>query len=107
MKYGKRIEMRKTTLALWLMMQPWAWRLTFADDVMLDGPDVIHYDYPENFKEDARLLRQGRLTADGMCEFVSKLHAKPGETVAEHEIAYDPFRCRSLVVQSHRGTGKK
>lgn len=74
----------------------------------LEGPDVHHFPYPEHFIEQDRFVRHGRITKDGMCEFSGSLHAKPGEHIYLHEIAYDPKTCRSLMVQgTHTSEYKK
>jgi hypothetical protein len=81
-------------LALYLLSQQSA-----AQEPILEGPNVVHFQAPISFIEKMRFIRQGKPTSSGMCEFVSTLHAELGESVVEHELAYDPDTCRSLVVQ--------
>ncbi len=79
---------------------------SWAQPPELDGPNVVRFKAPENFVEESRFIREGK-PIDGMCEFVTTLHAKAGETVVEHELAYDPDTCRSLVVQGRTQAKKK
>lgn len=70
-----------------------------GQEPVLEGPNIVHFLAPTNFIEKIRFIRQGKLTPSGMCEFVTSLHAELEETVVEHELAYDPDTCRSLIVQ--------
>jgi hypothetical protein len=78
-----------------------------AEETTLTGPNVVHFKYPRDFIETSRFVRQGKLTPDGMCEFASTLHAKPGERIFLHEIAYDPTQCKSLMVQGRHQDREK
>ncbi|UIP29883.1 hypothetical protein [Photobacterium sp. TLY01] len=75
------------------------------DEVKLEGPNVVNYNYPESFEEESRYIRQGKINSDGYCEFLSTYRAKPGEYISIAEIAYDPDTCRSLIIKgiNHKG----
>jgi hypothetical protein len=65
----------------------------------LTGPNVIHYgtsDY--SLASDQRLLRQGTATATG-CEFLVQDRVRPGQDLAEVDVAYDPDTCRLVVAR--------
>jgi hypothetical protein len=79
-----------------------------AEETTLTGPNVVHFKYPRDFIETSRFVRQGKLTPDGMCEFVSTMpRLKPGERIFRHEIAYDPTQCKSLMVQGRHQDREK
>ena len=72
---------------------------SMSQDVLtLEGPDVIHYDYPDDFIEKSRKIRIGIKTGQGDCDFTTTLRAKPGEQVMFRELAYDPATCESLYI---------
>jgi hypothetical protein len=92
----------KLSLLAFLVEEP-----VIAEETTLTGPNVVHFKYPRDFIETSRFVRQGKLTPDGMCEFVSTLRAKPGERIFLHAIAYDPTQCKSLMVQGRHQDREK
>jgi len=86
----------------------WVFAQARAQETALTGPNVVHFKYPRDFIETSRFVRQGKLTQDGMCEFVSTMRLKPGERIVQKVIAYDPTCCKSLIVQGrHQDKGKR
>ena len=70
-----------------------------ADELNLEGEGVIHYSYPENFKESKRYIRKGVSTKSGDCEFNNKKRLKPGQRIIIKELAYNPHTCESLIIE--------
>ena len=70
-----------------------------AEEVSLEGNDVSHYKYPDNFQESNRYLRKGITTKDGDCEFNNTMRLKPGQRIFTKEIAYNPYTCESLIIE--------
>ena len=71
----------------------------FAEEISLEGSDVNHYKYPDNFQESNRYIRKGIVTKDGYCEFSNTMRLKPGQHVFTKEIAYNPYTCESLIIE--------
>ena len=74
----------------------------------LEGPDVIHYDYPDDFIETSRGIRIGVKTEQGDCEFTTTMRLKPGERVLFKQLAYNPVTCESLyLLDTSKKTNQK
>lgn len=70
-----------------------------AQDLSLQGDQVVRFKLPEGFEVQRRFIRLGSPTMDGLCEFESRLTVRAGETIEEVELEYDRMTCRSLVAQ--------
>jgi hypothetical protein len=73
----------------------------FAEEISLKGSGIIHYKYPANFQETNRYIRKGITTENGDCEFTyNGMRLKPGQRILAKEIAYNPYTCESLIIES-------
>ena len=88
----------KTLLMLVSLLIFWTIPLS-AEEISLEGSDVIHYKYPDNFQESNRYIRKGITTADGDCEFNNTIRLEAGQRIFTKELAYNPYTCESLILE--------
>ena len=63
----------------------------------LSGPHVVKYQHHAVLADSKKFIRQGTPLSSGGCQFSSQTILKPGESVTELELVFDPDTCRSLV----------
>jgi hypothetical protein len=80
-------------------------RSVAQNEPILEGPRVVKYQHHVVLSASKKFIRQGVALSSGGCQFSSQTNLKPGESVTELELAFDPDTCRSLV-QSGRLVGE-
>ena len=71
----------------------------YSEEISLEGSEVSHYKYPDNFRESNRYIRKGITTKAGDCKFNNTMRLKPGQRVFIKEIAYNAHTCESLIIE--------
>jgi len=77
----------------------WALPLSSEEISLEGGGEVIHYKYPDNFHESNRYIRKGIATKSGDCKFNNTMRLKSGQRIFIKEIAYNAYRCESLIIE--------
>jgi len=88
----------KIPLMLVALLVFWTLPLS-AEEISLEGSDVIYYKYPDNFNESNRYIRKGSTTENGNCKFNNTMRLEAGERIFTKELAYDPYTCESLIIE--------
>lgn len=88
----------KTLIMLITLLICWTQPLS-AEEISLEGSDVIYYKYPDNFQENNRYIRKGIKTKNGNCKFNNAIRLEVGQRIFTKELAYNPYTCESLIIE--------
>jgi hypothetical protein len=87
-------------ILIMLAVVPICWILPLSsEEISLEGSEVSHYKYPDNFHENNRYIRKGIATKSGDCKFNNTMRLKPGQRIFIKEIAYNADTCESLMIE--------